>query len=84
MASNSGLVRKKFNKVVLAYSGGLDTSVIVPWLRLGVSLFSSLLLLINTSYYGYGYGRKLLSVFYAGRTMGVRLSASLQMLAKYV
>ncbi|XP_075491844.1 argininosuccinate synthase, chloroplastic-like isoform X3 [Primulina tabacum] len=24
---------KKFNKVVLAYSGGLDTSVIVPWLR---------------------------------------------------
>ncbi|MCB0246282.1 MAG: argininosuccinate synthase, partial [Anaerolineae bacterium] len=21
------------NKVVLAYSGGLDTSVIVPWLR---------------------------------------------------
>ncbi|KAI5675180.1 hypothetical protein M9H77_06130 [Catharanthus roseus] len=25
--------RKKLNKVVLAYSGGLDTSVIVPWLR---------------------------------------------------
>lgn len=25
--------RKKVNKVVLAYSGGLDTSVIVPWLR---------------------------------------------------
>jgi N-acetylglutamate synthase-like GNAT family acetyltransferase len=24
---------KKINKVVLAYSGGLDTSVIVPWLR---------------------------------------------------
>ncbi|MCD6291072.1 MAG: argininosuccinate synthase [Anaerolineae bacterium] len=24
---------KKVNKVVLAYSGGLDTSVIVPWLR---------------------------------------------------
>ncbi|HID52978.1 MAG TPA: argininosuccinate synthase, partial [Anaerolineae bacterium] len=23
----------KVNKVVLAYSGGLDTSVIVPWLR---------------------------------------------------
>jgi len=23
----------KLNKVVLAYSGGLDTSVIVPWLR---------------------------------------------------
>ncbi|CAN4124594.1 unnamed protein product [Withania somnifera] len=26
-------LRKKLNKVVLAYSGGLDTSVIVPWLR---------------------------------------------------
>ena len=24
---------KKANKVVLAYSGGLDTSVIVPWIR---------------------------------------------------
>ncbi|XP_020107175.1 argininosuccinate synthase, chloroplastic-like isoform X1 [Ananas comosus] len=30
--SKSGL-RGKLNKVVLAYSGGLDTSVIVPWLR---------------------------------------------------
>ncbi|KAL6624665.1 hypothetical protein ACP70R_031986 [Stipagrostis hirtigluma subsp. patula] len=29
---NGGL-RGKLNKVVLAYSGGLDTSVIVPWLR---------------------------------------------------
>ena len=26
--------RPKVNKVVLAYSGGLDTSVIVPWLRI--------------------------------------------------
>lgn len=26
-------LRGKFNRVVLAYSGGLDTSVIVPWLR---------------------------------------------------
>ena len=26
-------IRGKLNKVVLAYSGGLDTSVIVPWLR---------------------------------------------------
>ncbi len=26
-------MRGKFNKVVLAYSGGLDTSVIVPWLK---------------------------------------------------
>ena len=25
--------KKSANKVVLAYSGGLDTSVIVPWLR---------------------------------------------------
>ena len=25
--------KPKINKVVLAYSGGLDTSVIVPWLR---------------------------------------------------
>ncbi|MDD3163332.1 MAG: argininosuccinate synthase, partial [Sphaerochaetaceae bacterium] len=24
---------KKFKKVVLAYSGGLDTSVIIPWLK---------------------------------------------------
>ena len=27
------VLRKKLNKVVLAYSGGLDTSVVVPWLR---------------------------------------------------
>ena len=26
-------MKSKFNKVVLAYSGGLDTSVIVPWLK---------------------------------------------------
>ena len=25
--------KKKVHKVVLAYSGGLDTSVIVPWLK---------------------------------------------------
>ena len=24
---------RKFNKVVLAYSGGLDTSIIIPWLK---------------------------------------------------
>ena len=24
---------KKYEKVVLAYSGGLDTSVIIPWLK---------------------------------------------------
>ena len=22
---------KKYNKIVLAYSGGLDTSVLIPW-----------------------------------------------------
>ena len=26
-------MKKKYNKVVLAYSGGLDTSVIIPWLK---------------------------------------------------
>jgi len=26
-------LKGKLNKVVLAYSGGLDTSVVVPWLR---------------------------------------------------
>ena len=24
---------KQYNKVVLAYSGGLDTSIIIPWLK---------------------------------------------------
>ncbi|GMI76707.1 hypothetical protein like AT4G24830 [Hibiscus trionum] len=32
-AAKGGGLRGKLNKVVLAYSGGLDTSVIVPWLR---------------------------------------------------
>lgn len=32
-STNSRGLRGKLNKVVLAYSGGLDTSVIVPWLR---------------------------------------------------
>jgi argininosuccinate synthase len=27
------MIKKKVNKVVLAYSGGLDTSIIVPWLK---------------------------------------------------
>ena len=31
--TKAGGLRGKLNKVVLAYSGGLDTSVIVPWLR---------------------------------------------------
>ena len=25
--------KKKIKKVVLAYSGGLDTSIIIPWLK---------------------------------------------------
>ena len=25
--------QKEFKKIVLAYSGGLDTSVIIPWLK---------------------------------------------------
>ncbi|XP_024524632.1 argininosuccinate synthase, chloroplastic [Selaginella moellendorffii] len=31
--SSAPAIRQNLNKVVLAYSGGLDTSVIVPWLR---------------------------------------------------
>jgi len=27
------MIKKKLNKVVLAYSGGLDTSAIIPWLK---------------------------------------------------
>jgi len=27
------IMSKKYNKVVLAYSGGLDTSIIIPWLK---------------------------------------------------
>ncbi|KAL5716088.1 argininosuccinate synthase [Ranunculus cassubicifolius] len=33
VSGKTGGLRGKLNKVVLAYSGGLDTSVIVPWLR---------------------------------------------------
>lgn len=32
-ASKGAGLRGKLKKVVLAYSGGLDTSVIVPWLK---------------------------------------------------
>ncbi|KGN63496.2 argininosuccinate synthase, chloroplastic [Cucumis sativus] len=32
-AYTNGVMPARLNKVVLAYSGGLDTSVIVPWLR---------------------------------------------------
>jgi argininosuccinate synthase len=27
------MMEKKIKKVVLAYSGGLDTSIIIPWLK---------------------------------------------------
>lgn len=33
IVTKGSALRGKLNKVVLAYSGGLDTSVIVPWLR---------------------------------------------------
>lgn len=33
LGGGSNMTRPAVNKVVLAYSGGLDTSVIVPWLR---------------------------------------------------
>lgn len=36
-SNSGGGLRGKLNKVVLAYSGGLDTSVIVPWLRYNLS-----------------------------------------------
>lgn len=36
---NKGGLCGKLNKVILDYSGGLDTSVIVPWLRYRYSLF---------------------------------------------
>lgn len=29
----SGTKKKTFKKIVLAYSGGLDTSIIIPWLK---------------------------------------------------
>ena len=32
--SNGGTsMKKSYKKIVLAYSGGLDTSVIIPWLK---------------------------------------------------
>ena len=31
--ARSNDMEKKYNKVVLAYSGGLDTSVLIPWLK---------------------------------------------------
>jgi argininosuccinate synthase len=29
----NGMVKKNIRKIVLAYSGGLDTSIIIPWLK---------------------------------------------------
>ena len=31
--SDEKIMDKKIKKVVLAYSGGLDTSIIIPWLK---------------------------------------------------
>ena len=33
MAADSTSAKQKLGKVVLAYSGGLDTSAIIPWLK---------------------------------------------------
>ena len=33
MNMNNNNTNKKYNKIVLAYSGGLDTSVLIPWLK---------------------------------------------------
>lgn len=30
---NKPAAKKEIKKVVLAYSGGLDTSIIIPWLK---------------------------------------------------
>ena len=42
-ASTEPGLKGKLNKVVLAYSGGLDTSVIVPWLRYACKFFFSMI-----------------------------------------
>ena len=31
------MAEKKYNKIVLAYSGGLDTSVLIPWNTCGMT-----------------------------------------------
>ena len=55
-------LRGKLNKVVLAYSGGLDTSVIVPWLRYHPTYFTFLSTKSKQSFWNcfksmlYGYG----------------------------
>ncbi len=34
-------MKKTYNKIVLAYSGGLDTSVLIPWLKENYGVRSS-------------------------------------------
>lgn len=34
-------MKKQYKKVVLAYSGGLDTSIIIPWLKRTTAVKSS-------------------------------------------
>ena len=48
--TNKKGLRGKLNKVVLAYSGGLDTSVIVPWLRYDLCSYKHLDLVVNISH----------------------------------
>lgn len=35
--------KEKIKKIVLAYSGGLDTSIIIPWLKETTTILRSLL-----------------------------------------
>jgi predicted PP-loop superfamily ATPase len=66
-------LRGKLNKVVLAYSGGLDTSVVVPWLRY-IHIIFFVPFQIHTITFLFN-----LTIFdvYAERTMAVMLFASL-------
>ena len=66
-------LRGKLNKVVLAYSGGLDTSVVVPWLRY---IHIILLFLFKFSQFRFLFNLTIFDV-YAERTMAVMLFASL-------
>jgi predicted PP-loop superfamily ATPase len=44
-------LKGRLNKVVLAYSGGLDTSVVVPWLRYIYDLVLFLFKLSQLNFY---------------------------------
>lgn len=67
-------LRGKLNKVVLAYSGGLDTSVVVPWLRYRCH---PVLFLYEFSKFRFLFNLIRFDVYVAERTMVVKLFASL-------